>query len=107
MQGTRAVIHEVAEINLIPGHEADFVAAVAQAAPHFKAARGCRSLALNRSVEAPQTYRLVVGWDTIEDHMVHFRESEAFQAWRALAGPHFASPPRVEHVETVLEAFSQ
>jgi quinol monooxygenase YgiN len=101
------VIHEIAEITVLPGHEADFEAAVAEAARHFHAARGCRSLTLNRSVEAPLTYRLVVGWDTVEDHMVHFRESEAFQAWRALAGPHFAAPPRVEHVETVLEAFSQ
>ena len=101
------MIHEIAEIEVMPGHEADFEAAVAKAAPHFQAARGCRSLALNRSVEHPQKYRLVVGWDTIEDHMVHFRESEAFQAWRGLAGPHFASPPRVEHLETVLEAFSQ
>ena len=101
------MIHEIAEITVLPGHEADFEAAVAEAARHFQVARGCRSLTLNRSVEAPLTYRLVVGWDTVEDHMVHFRESEAFQAWRALAGPHFAGPPRVEHVETVLEAFSQ
>lgn len=101
------MIHEIAEIEVIPGHEAEFEAAVAEAAARFRGAQGCRSLALNRSVERPQTYRLVVGWDTIEDHMVHFRESEAFQVWRGLVGPHFSSPPRVEHVETVLEAFSQ
>ncbi|ADL00873.1 putative quinol monooxygenase [Brevundimonas subvibrioides] len=101
------MIHEIAEIDIIPGHEAEFEAAVAEAASRFRSARGCRSLALNRSVEHPRKYRLVVGWDTIEDHMVHFRESEAFQVWRGLVGPHFASPPQVEHVETVLEAFSQ
>ena len=99
------MIHEIAEIEVLGGHEADFEAAVAEAGPHFKGARGCRSFALNRSVEAPQRYRLVVGWDTVEDHMVHFRESDAFQAWRALVGPHFAGPPRVEHVETVIDGF--
>lgn len=99
------MIHEIAEIDVIEGHENAFEAAVAQAAPHFKAARGCRSLALNRSVENPQRYRLVVGWDTVEDHMVYFRESEAFQIWRGLVGPHFAAPPRVEHLTTVIDGF--
>ena len=99
------MIHEIAEIEVIAGHEAAFEAAVAEAAPRFKAARGCRSFALNRSVEHLQRYRLVVGWDTVEDHMVHFRESEGFQAWRALVGSHFASPPRVEHVTTVVDGF--
>lgn len=99
------MIHEIAEIEVIAGHEAAFEAAVADAAPNFQAARGCRSFALDRSIERPQVYRLVVGWDSVEDHMVHFRESDGFQAWRALAGPHFASPPRVEHVARVLDIF--
>lgn len=99
------MIREIAEIEVIPGTEAAFEAAVAEAAPHFKAGRGCRSFALDRSIEHPQRYRLVVGWDSVEDHMVHFRESEGFQAWRALVGPHFASPPRVEHVARVIDDF--
>ena len=99
------MIHEIAEIDVVDGHEGDFEAAVAEAAPHFKAAKGCRSFALKRSIENPQRYRLVVGWETIEDHMVHFRESAAFQTWRGLVGPHFAGPPRVEHVATVIDGF--
>ncbi len=99
------MIHEIAEIEVIDGHAAEFEAAVSEAAPLFQNARGCRSFALTRSIEHPQRYRLTVGWGTVEDHMVHFRESEVFQGWRALVGPHFASPPRVEHVETVIAGF--
>jgi heme-degrading monooxygenase HmoA len=99
------MIHEIAEIDVTEGHEAEFEAAVRKAAPLFKVSRGCRSFALTRSIEHPQRYRLTVGWDTVEDHMVHFRESEAFQGWRALVGPYFASPPRVEHVATVIDGF--
>ena len=99
------MIHEIAEIEVIAGQEAAFEAGVAEAAPHFKAARGCRSFALDRSIEHPQRYRLVVGWDSVEDHMVHFRESAGFQAWRALAGPYFVGTPRVEHVERVIDGF--
>ena len=97
------MIHEIAEIDVIAGSEAAFEAAVAEAAPHFKLARGCRSFALDRSIEHPQRYRLMVGWDSVEDHMVHFRESAGFQSWRALVGHLFATPPRVEHVERVIE----
>lgn len=99
------MIYEVAEIEVIAGSDASFEAAVAAAMPHFKSARGCRSFALNRSVEYPQRYRLVVGWDSVDDHMIHFRASEGFQAWRALVGAYFAAPPRVEHVTVVLPGF--
>ena len=99
------MIHEIAEIEVKASQDAAFEAAVVEAAPYFKAARGCRSFELNRSIENPQRYRLVVGWDTVEDHMLHFRESEGFQSWRSLVGPHFASPPQVEHVVTVIKGF--
>jgi hypothetical protein len=43
-----------------------------------------------------------VQWATIENHMVDFRDSADFAEWRRLAGPHFASPPQVEHTEIVV-----
>lgn len=99
------MIREVADIAVAEGHEAAFEAAVADAMPHFKSARGCRSFALDRSIEQPSHYQLVVGWDSVEDHMVHFRESDAFQQWRNLAGPHFAAPPSIQHVTRVIDGF--
>lgn len=99
------MIHEIAELTITAGAEAAFEAAVAEAAQYFKASKGCRSLKLHRCIESPQMYRLVVGWDSVDDHMVTFRESEGFTQWRALAGPHFSEPPKVIHLEQVLEAF--
>jgi quinol monooxygenase YgiN len=100
------MIFEIAEIDVKPGSEKDFEKAVEQAAPQFRMAKGCRSMALHRIIERPATYRLVVGWDNVEDHMVLFRNSENFQEWRRLAGPYFANPLRVDHVSVVLQAFS-
>lgn len=100
-----AVIYEIAEIEAKRGEEAALEAAVAKAAPLFQRAKGCHSLRLERVIERPSIYRLVVGWETVEHHMVDFRESEDFQEWRRLAGPHFAAPPRVEHVSVALTAF--
>ena len=99
------MIYEIAEIDVRPGEEASFEAAVAKAAPHFKKAKGCRSLELHRTVERPSTYRLFVGWDSVEDHTVAFRNSAEFLGWRRLASPYFAAPPRVEHVTVAIKAF--
>ncbi len=99
------MIFEIAKIDVLPHHEPAFEAAVEQAAPLFREAQGCRSFALERSVDQPQRYRLVVGWDSVEDHMVHFRASPSFAAWRALVAPHFVALPKVDHVERVFDGF--
>jgi quinol monooxygenase YgiN len=99
-----AMIHELVEIHVIPGHAADFIAAVREATPLFLAAQGCHGVTLKRSIEAPDLFRLLVQWQTVDDHMVAFRNSDAFGEWRRLAGPHFAVPPHVEHLETIFES---
>ena len=99
------MIFEIAEIEVKAGEEAAFEAAVAKAVPLFQRSKGCHGLALQRTFEKPTKYRLVVTWETVEDHIVHFRASEEFQEWRKLVGPHFASPPAVEHTHTVLAGF--
>lgn len=99
------MIFERAVIRIKPGEDANFRAAVQAAAPLFQRARGCVSMQLEQSVEYPDTYTLVVGWQTVENHTVDFRESADFQEWRRLAGPCFAQPPEVQHLATVLQAF--
>jgi heme-degrading monooxygenase HmoA len=96
------MVLEIAQIDVKPGMEAEFEAGVAKAAPLFKRAKGCSSMALQKSVEKPSRYRLFVGWGTVENHTVDFRGSEDFQAWRGLVGQYFAAPPEVEHTETVV-----
>lgn len=97
--------YEIAQIEVVSGSKQAFEQAVGEAAPAFKVAKGCRSLRIDRLFEHPSRYRLVVGWDSVKAPMIVFRQSEGFQRWRALAGPHFASSPQAQHVETVLSAF--
>jgi len=99
------MVFEIAEIEVKPGQEAAFEAAVAEAGPNFRGAKGCLSLELQRTVERPTVYRLVVGWESVESHTVDFRNSEGFQTWRKLAGPYFAAPPKVEHTRVAVKAF--
>jgi heme-degrading monooxygenase HmoA len=99
------MIFEIAQIDVKPGMENDFEAGVKKAVPLFKRAKGCTGMTLQRSHEKPQRYRLVVQWDTLENHTVDFRGSADFQEWRKLVGHCFASPPDVEHVNEVVHGF--
>ena len=50
-------------------------------------------------------YLLFVRWESVEAHMVDFRESPEFQVWRKAVGDYFAAPPTVEHVAPVVHGF--
>ena len=95
------MITEIAQIDIKPGSEKDFEAAIAKAQAIFKRCKGWKGFELHRSIEKPSCYRLLIKWETLENHTVDFRESANFTEWRALVGPHFASPPEVEHTNTV------
>ncbi|WP_128926044.1 antibiotic biosynthesis monooxygenase family protein [Bradyrhizobium guangxiense] len=96
------MITEIAQIDVKPGTEKDFEAAVAKAKATFGRAKGFHGFELHKSIEKPQRYRLMVKWATLESHTVDFRGSENFTEWRGLVGQYFAAAPEVEHTETVL-----
>ena len=99
------MILEIAQIDVKPGMETAFESGVKNAAPIFQRAKGCKGMALQRSIEKPERYRLFVQWDTLEHHTVDFRNSPDFQEWRKLVGHCFASPPEVEHVSEAVRGF--
>ena len=100
------MIRELAEIDIKPGDEEAFERAAVEAKKLFLASKGCMAFRLHRSMEQPSRYRMFVEWETLEDHMVEFRNSPAFLEWRRLAGPYFQNPPRVEHLVIVVEGRS-
>ena len=97
------MILEAAQIHVKAGEEAAFEAAMRKAAPVIARTDGYLSHILQRCVETPGRYLLLVHWETLEAHTVNFRESPAFPEWRAIIGPFFASAPVVEHYEEVLQ----
>jgi heme-degrading monooxygenase HmoA len=99
------MILESAEIFVKPGMEEQFEAGVRQATPLFQRAQGCLGMGLQRGIENPRAYRLLVQWQILEDHTVHFRSSEDFQAWRELVGDCFDGAPVVTHLQVALEGF--
>jgi quinol monooxygenase YgiN len=100
------MIKELAEIDIKPGDEPAFEAAAQQAKDLFLGSKGCLAFRLHRSMEQPSRYRLFIEWETLEDHMIEFRNSAAFTEWRRLCGSYFQNPPRVEHLTIIVEGRS-
>ncbi len=92
----------VLEVALIDVTDADgFEAAYREARSIIVGTPGCRSVRMTRGIESPQRFVLLVEWDSVEIHENSFRATERFTQWRALIGPWFAGPPRVEHFTDV------
>jgi heme-degrading monooxygenase HmoA len=96
------MILEHAVLDVVAGETERFEEAFRSAHPIIAAMPGCRSVRLERSIESPSRYLLLVEWDRLEDHTVGFRGSEEYQEWRRLLH-HFYDPfPTVEHYEQVV-----
>ena len=96
------MILEVAILNVREGMTAEFEAAFRQASPIIGSMQGYISHELQRCLEAPNRYVLLVRWETLEDHTIGFRQSAEYQEWKRLLH-HFYDPfPTVEHYEGVL-----
>ncbi|MEZ0538104.1 antibiotic biosynthesis monooxygenase family protein [Fibrella arboris] len=91
------MITEHAIISIQAGREAEFEAEFPGAQAVISQANGFIDLQLQRGIETPTTYLLLIHWQTLADHTVGFRQSALFTQWRAIIGPFFADPPVVTH----------
>jgi heme-degrading monooxygenase HmoA len=97
LEGVWMMILETAHMTVHPGMEARFRTALTEASLHVLNSPGCLGLTVQQGVERPQTFLLLIRWNTLEDHVDGFRGSENFVRWREILGPFFADAPVVEH----------
>ena len=95
MTGRQAIL-ERAFFPIKPGTAADFAAAFSKARGFLEATPGFQKLEMRQGIEVPDSFILLVWWDSVEAHNV-FRQSPGIQEWRALLGPFFAGTPQMEH----------
>jgi heme-degrading monooxygenase HmoA len=99
------MILELADIRIQPGQQVAFDAALHKGLDTVVSrAQGFRGFKINRGIESPERYLLMIFWDTLEDHTQHFRGGPLFPEWRAIVGPFFAAPPVVEHFDLVAKS---
>ena len=95
------MILEAAMLSIKTGFSRDFEAAFREASPIIASMEGYLGHELQRCLELPDRYLLLVKWRRLEDHSVGFRTSEAYLEWKRLLH-HFYEPfPVVEHFESV------
>lgn len=96
------MILEVAILDVKPGQEDHFTDAFKQAQSIISSMPGYISHELQRSIEIPERFLLLVKWEKLEDHTEGFRQSALYKEWAALLH-HFYDPfPMVEHYQMVL-----
>ncbi|MFM2587333.1 antibiotic biosynthesis monooxygenase family protein [Vibrio sp. TBV020] len=95
------MILEVAILDVKPNLEEEFEQNFAKAQAIISSMSGYVSHQLQRCIENPSRYILLVNWQTLEDHEQGFRQSAEYQEWKALLH-HFYDPfPTVEHYQPV------
>ena len=95
------MILEVAILNVKPELSKQFERNFAQAQTIIASMPGYIAHQLQRCLETPDQYLLLVNWEALEDHEQGFRQSPQYQEWKQLLH-HFYHPfPTVEHYERV------
>lgn len=98
------MITEHALLPVVAGREDEFMETMERAKAIIAASPGFVSLRVERCIERPSCFLLLVGWETLEAHTEGFRGSAAYEEWRSLLH-HFYDPfPVVEHFEVVTTA---
>ena len=98
------MILEHAILPVVPGREAEFEAAFAEAKPIIAGMPGFIDLRLSRSIETPNEYLLLVHWKSVDAHEVGFRGSAQYRQWRELLHRFYEPFPVVGHFALVHSA---
>ena len=99
------MILEVADIRITPGKNAEFEVAIRRGLDTvLSRATGFITHQVQRGIESPERYLLMIWWHTLENHTVDFRQGPLFAEWRSHIGPFLAAPPHVEHFDLALES---
>lgn len=96
------MILEHAVLDVVPGEQKAFERAFEEARAIIAAMPGFVSLRLERCLETPTRYLLLVEWQRLEDHTDGFRNSASYERWRALLHEFYDPFPTVEHYEALV-----
>ena len=98
------MILEHADFRILAGKNAEFEAAIEHGlrTVHTRA-KGMLGYRVDRCVENPQRYLLQIVWNTIEDHMVGYRQGPLSPEFRAMVQHFFAEPAVMQHFESVVK----
>jgi heme-degrading monooxygenase HmoA len=97
------MILEVAVLDVKPGRGCEFEAVFCEAQRIIASMPGYVSHQLQKCIERPNRYLLLVNWQSLEEHTVGFRKSDQYQEWRKLLHNFYEPFPEVEHYTDVYD----
>lgn len=95
------MILEVAILDVIPQETRSFERDFEKASSIISSIKGYRDHQLQRCLEVPNRYILLVNWEELEDHTIGFRQSAGYQDWKSLLHKYYDPFPTVAHYEPV------
>ena len=98
------MILEVAVLDVKTGQGCEFETVFGEAQHIIASMPGYVSHQLQKCIEKPDRYLLLVSWRNLEDHTVGFRESGQYQEWRRLLHNYYEPFPEVEHYTGVYDS---
>jgi heme-degrading monooxygenase HmoA len=95
------MILEVAILDVIAGREPQFEENFRIAEHIISSMKGYAGHQLQRCLEQPNRYILLVNWESLEDHTIGFRQSAEYQEWKQLLHEFYDPFPVVQHYEAL------
>ncbi|MCU0765727.1 MAG: antibiotic biosynthesis monooxygenase [Burkholderiaceae bacterium] len=98
------MILELADIRIHPGQQSAFDEAIRRGLDTVIAnARGFRGYKVNKGIESPERYLLMIFWETLENHTVDFRRADS-TAGRRRAAYRLAGTRWIKHLHAEVDA---
>ncbi len=91
------MVREIVVFRTHEGQTEAFIEAYRGVANILTEAEGSRGADLHRGVEDPDTFTLILEWDSVEA----LTQKPEFGGFAEAVGPYLAGQPEVRHVETV------
>lgn len=99
MKDNKKHILEAGILSVRKGEEKEFEESFAIAQKIIMSFPGYIGHELRRCIEVENQYLLLIRWETLEDHTIKFRGSEAFLEWRRLLHHFYEPMPQMKHYE--------
>lgn len=96
------MVLELAILHVKEGQSERFESDFALAGSYISSIKGYIKHSLNKCLERENQYVLLVEWDSLENHTVHFRQSKEYEAWKNLLHHYYEPFPSVEHYVKII-----
>lgn len=96
------MITEIAILNIKQNQSKAFLQSFAKAEKIIASSEGYMSHKLGKCVEQEDKFLLTAKWQTLENHTIGFRKSEAYEKWKKLLHHYYDPFPEVEHYKRII-----